>query len=180
MHLVLFYTSPHVFVFVFSLLYMLLHLMHQIAAIITITFMKMSPCCEQLSARVLCRTFKRKFQRVTGVWNTASSWRRHLKAVKGWNASAGYPPTSVLLGPSSYFSATLLFVQHLPNIMTTCYHVSAFGRDWWKGMWVKTPSGWVHMTNGTELQEKEETLTRCLLSKVTHYHSDLHTYSSVW
>lgn len=126
--------------------------------------------------------FKESFSGLQRFGISDSSWRRHLKAVKCWSASAGYPPTSVPLGPSSYFSATLLFVQHLPNIMTRCYHVSAFWRDWWKGMWVKTPSGWGHMTNGTErsCNKGRKPWPHHLLSKASYHRSDVHTYSSVW
>lgn len=157
MHLVLFSTLPLVFDSACSLLSVLLHLMHQHLQSSQSHSWKWPPAVSGSAPGFLQRTLKRKFQ-MFGI--SASSWRRHLNTVERWGASAGYPPTPVPLGPSSYFSATLLFTQHLANIMTTSYRVSAIWRDWWKGMWGKTPSGWGHMTNGTEeLQQREETLT---------------------
>lgn len=158
MHLVLFSTSPHVFVFAFALLSMLLHLMQ--LQLSQLHSWKWPPTVSHPLPEFCKEHLKESFSRLQRFGISASSWGQHLKTVKRWSASAGCPPTSVLLDPSSYLSTTLLFVQHLPNIMTTCYHVSAFWRDWWKGMWVKTLSGWGHMTTRTEeLQQKEEALT---------------------
>lgn len=159
----------------FGLLSMLLHLTCQTAAINTITFPKMTPAESRSLPEVCEEPLTESFTGLQMFGISASSWQRLLKTIKRRSASVGFPPTSVLQGPSSYFSATFLFVQRLPNIMATSYRVSTFWRDWWKGMRVKTASGWGHVTNRTERRcNKGRDLWTCrLLSKATHHCFDL-------
>lgn len=146
--LFLFFTSLHAFVFAFSLLSILYHLMDQTTAITTVIFMKN----RLLLGAAVCQSFVKNIQKKVSAGYrvfciSASSWRQHLKTVKLWSTSAGYPPKSFLVRP---FLLLLCYLAVQTALTKYYYHVlSHFSLldwlDWWKSLWEKTPSGWGQM-----------------------------------
>lgn len=138
MHLVLFSTSPHVFVSVSCLCCFISHV-KQLQSTQS-HFQKWPPLWAGVCEEHLTESFSGL--RTFGI--SASSWwpsnvKAHLLDSHQHLSREALPPTSV--PPSCSYSAYQTLWPHC---------VSAFWRDWWKGMWVKTPSGWGHATNRTE------------------------------